>query len=115
MSFRVGTAWGAAGGAAAAFWAVIDRYYRAGRNEPRRTSGPSHDTVQNHEKRFLLLRFGLVDHGDGLADPETLMELLCRMRRSDDDSPGTEPFLPGVIDELLSIHPRHLEIDDEKV
>jgi hypothetical protein len=42
---------------------------------PQSGSAPHH-AVEDHQKRFLLLRFRFVDHGDGLADAEALMQFV---------------------------------------
>src|SRR5947209_4205075 len=76
---------------------------------------PPHHRIQNHEKRLLLLRLGLLNDRDRLPDAEALVQLVGGVRGGDDDLPRRQALLARVADELLPVHARHLQVDDEEV
>src|SRR5437660_2295535 len=76
---------------------------------------PSHHRIQNHEKRLLLFRLGLLNDRDRLPDAEALVQLVGGVRGGDDDLPRRQALLARVADELLPVHARHLQVDDEQV
>ncbi len=54
-------------------------------------SFPSHHRVEDHQKRLLLLRLGLVDHRDRLADPEPPVQLVGGVRGGHQDPLRGDP------------------------